>query len=112
VGLGFVLGALVFWLAEPSKATIAAGTAVAIAGEGIRIWAAGHLHKSREVTSSGPYRWLAHPLYVGSSMIGAEARYWRKYVELATAQDPIVVEQEIRKAIADYCEQVIRGQSG
>ena len=28
-------------------------------------WAAGHLHKSREVTSSGPYRWLAHPLYVG-----------------------------------------------
>ena len=49
---------------------------------------------------------------VGSSMIGAEARYWRKYVELATAQDPIVVEQEIRKAIADYCEQVIRGQSG
>jgi hypothetical protein len=49
---------------------------------------------------------------VGSSMIGAEARYWRKYVELATAQDPAVVEQEIRKAIADYAEQVIRGQSG
>jgi hypothetical protein len=49
---------------------------------------------------------------VGTSMIGAEGRYWRKYVELAAAQDPIVVEQEIRKAIADYCEQVIRGQGG
>ncbi|HWW88346.1 MAG TPA: methyltransferase, partial [Vicinamibacterales bacterium] len=26
---------------------------------------------SREVTMSGPYRWLAHPLYVGSSIMGA-----------------------------------------
>jgi hypothetical protein len=45
-------------------------------------------------------------------MLNADARYWRKYVDLATAQDPAVVEQEIRKAIADYAEQVIRGQSG
>jgi protein-S-isoprenylcysteine O-methyltransferase Ste14 len=37
----------------------------------LRIWAAGHLNKSREVTSSGPYRWFAHPLYVGSSIMGA-----------------------------------------
>ena len=36
----------------------------------LRIWAAGHLNKSREVTSSGPYRWFAHPLYVGSSVMG------------------------------------------
>ncbi len=34
------------------------------------IWAAGHLNKSREVTASGPYRWVAHPLYVGSSIMG------------------------------------------
>src|SRR5262249_26213182 len=39
-------------------------------GEALRIWAAGHLNKSREVTSSGPYKFLAHPLYVGSSVIG------------------------------------------
>ena len=44
--------------------------AVAVAGEAMRIWAAGHLHKSREVTASGPYRWIAHPLYVGSSIMG------------------------------------------
>ena len=41
------------------------------AGEALRMWAAGHLNKSREVTSSGPYRFVAHPLYVGSSMMGA-----------------------------------------
>ena len=71
VALGFVFGAIVLWLAEPSRESIAAGAAVAAVGEGLRIWAAGHLHKSREVTSSGPYGWFAHPLYVGSSVMGA-----------------------------------------
>src|ERR1044072_6589465 len=46
-----------------------AGLAVAVVGEGIRVWAAGHLEKSREVTTSGPYRWMRHPLYVGSSIL-------------------------------------------
>ena len=44
---------------------------MAVAGEAIRVWAAGHLNKSREVTRSGPYRFVAHPLYLGSSVIGA-----------------------------------------
>lgn len=70
VALGFVFGAIVLWLAEPSRQSLTAGVAVASVGEGLRLWAAGHLHKSREVTSSGPYRWCAHPLYVGSSVIG------------------------------------------
>ena len=38
-------------------------------GEGLRIWAAGHLEKGREVTASGPYRLSRHPLYVGSTLI-------------------------------------------
>lgn len=71
VTLGFVLGPLVFWLAHPTAFTLALGFGMAAVGEGLRVWAAGHLNKSREVTSSGPYRWFAHPLYVGSSVIGA-----------------------------------------
>jgi protein-S-isoprenylcysteine O-methyltransferase Ste14 len=71
VALGFVCGVVVFWLAVPNRSSIAAGLPVAVAGEGIRIWAAGHLNKSREVTRSGPYRFVAHPLYLGSSVIGA-----------------------------------------
>jgi hypothetical protein len=70
VTLGFVLGAPVLWLAQPTGATLAAGVAIALAGEGVRIWAAGHLAKAQEVTTSGPYRWFAHPLYLGSSIIG------------------------------------------
>ena len=71
VGLGFSCGVLVLWLAAPTLSSIAAGLPFAIAGEGIRIWASGHLNKSREVTRSGPYRFVAHPLYLGSSIIGA-----------------------------------------
>ena len=71
VPLGFGFGALVLWLAGPTTSSLLWGTAVAAIGESLRIWAAGHLNKSREVTTSGPYRWFAHPLYVGSSIMGA-----------------------------------------
>ncbi len=70
VTLGFCAAALVLWLATPTRATVAVGSAIAAIGEAIRIWAAGHLYKAREVTASGPYRWTAHPLYFGSSVMG------------------------------------------
>jgi protein-S-isoprenylcysteine O-methyltransferase Ste14 len=70
VFLGFVFAAVVLWLATPSPSSLAIGAAIAIAGESIRLWAAGHLEKSREVTQSGPYRYTRHPLYLGSSLIG------------------------------------------
>jgi hypothetical protein len=70
VPLGFAFAVLVLSLARPSGRTLLLGGAVTAVGEALRIWAAGHLNKSREVTASGPYRWFAHPLYVGSSMMG------------------------------------------
>jgi protein-S-isoprenylcysteine O-methyltransferase Ste14 len=71
VGIGFACGIAVLLLAAPTRQSIAFGLPVAIIGELFRIWAAGHLNKSREVTRSGPYRFVAHPLYLGSSLIGA-----------------------------------------
>lgn len=71
VPLGFVFGAGVLYFAAPTWRSIALGTAVGLAGEAIRIWAAGHLEKSREVTQSGPYRFTKHPLYLGSLILGA-----------------------------------------
>jgi protein-S-isoprenylcysteine O-methyltransferase Ste14 len=70
VALGFACGVAVFWFAAPTRTSIAVGLPVALAGETMRVWAAGHLNKSREVTRSGPYRFVAHPLYLGSSLIG------------------------------------------
>lgn len=71
VPVGFVFGAVALGLAQPTRRSLAAGAAVAAAGELIRIWAAGHLEKGREVTVSGPYRLTRHPLYLGSTLIGA-----------------------------------------
>jgi len=70
VPLGFLLAALTAWLAAPTVRSLVAGGGIACAGEALRLWAAGHLNKSREVTESGPYRWMAHPLYIGTAIIG------------------------------------------
>lgn len=71
VTLGFVAAAAVLVFARPTWTSWTAGLLVALAGEGLRIWAAGHLEKSREVTQSGPYQWLRHPLYAGSTIVAA-----------------------------------------
>lgn len=70
VALGWVFAPLVLILANPSRESIVVGTAVGLIGEAIRVWAAGHVNKAREVTSSGPYKYVAHPLYLGSSIMG------------------------------------------
>ena len=70
VPLGFLFAVLVVVLARPTGTTLLVGGAIALVGEALRIWAAGHLNKSREVTQSGPYQYFAHPLYVGSSVMG------------------------------------------
>ena len=70
VFLGFVFAAVALWLAAPTPMSLPIGAAVSVIGESIRLWAAGHLEKSKEVTQSGPYQFTRHPLYLGSSLIG------------------------------------------
>ena len=80
VPLGFASAVVVLALAQPTWASWAQGLLVAMVGEGVRVWAAGHLEKSREVTASGPYRHVGHPLYMGSAILGLgvaiAARSW------------------------------------
>ena len=81
VALGGLMALCTAWLARPTALSLAAGAGVAVLGEAIRLWAAGHVEKSREVTSSGPYRYTRHPLYLGSTIIGlglavAAAHLW------------------------------------
>jgi protein-S-isoprenylcysteine O-methyltransferase Ste14 len=70
VPIGFVSAVVVLWVAHPTSRSLAIGTIVAAVGEALRVWAAGHLEKGREVTVSGPYAFTRHPLYVGSTIIG------------------------------------------
>ncbi len=81
VALGGLMAAGTIWLAQPTAASLAAGAAIAVVGEALRVWAAGHVEKSREVTSSGPYQFTRHPLYLGSTVVGvgvavAAAHLW------------------------------------
>ena len=69
VPLGFVAAVVMLALARPTRESLGAGLLVAALGECLRIWAAGHLEKGREVTRSGPYRFFGHPLYAGSMVI-------------------------------------------
>lgn len=70
VPLGFALGVTALWLAKPTWESLSWGLPVATAGELLRVWASGHLEKNREVTVSGPYRFVGHPLYAGSALMG------------------------------------------
>ena len=70
VFLGFVFAGVALYLASPTPMTLSIGAAVSMVGELLRLWAAGHLEKSKEVTRSGPYQFTRHPLYLGSSLIG------------------------------------------
>jgi protein-S-isoprenylcysteine O-methyltransferase Ste14 len=70
VPLGFASAAVGMAFAHPTATSLLAGGAIAVVGEAVRVWASGHLEKGREVTRSGPYRLVRHPLYLGSSIIG------------------------------------------
>ncbi len=66
-----VAAALAIWLARPSGWSLLAGVALVAAGEATRLWAAGHLQKNEQVTTSGPYAYVKNPLYLGSLLIMA-----------------------------------------
>ncbi len=53
---------------EPDPLFIVVWLAI-LCGVGIRIWGSGNLRKNREVTRTGIYRMVRHPLYVGSLLV-------------------------------------------
>ena len=70
VPLGFAAAAVAFFLARPSWTSWRIGLSVALVGEIVRLWASGHIEKGREITRSGPYQFVRHPLYLGSALLG------------------------------------------
>jgi len=63
----FIVGMVA--LARPRPTEVAVGFLFAAAGEAIRFWAAGHLLKTKELITSGPYRYTRNPLYLGRLLI-------------------------------------------
>ena len=114
VPLGFLSAAAVIWLSRPIAKSLAIGALVAAIGEVLRIWAAGHLDKGREVTQSGPYRMTRHPLYAGSAIIavglaiasarGVVAALIAAYVAIAIGSAVRHEEASMRAAFGDEYE--------
>lgn len=63
-----LMGALVY-LARPKLSFFIFGLPLILIGEALRLWAAGHLSKNREVTTTGPYAYVKNPLYLGTFLI-------------------------------------------
>lgn len=49
--------------ADPKAELLYTATPLVLAGVGIRMWASGVIMKNRELATSGPYRYVRHPLF-------------------------------------------------
>ena len=122
VPLGFGAAAVAIVLARPDFSSLSWGMLVAVAGEAVRVWAAGHLEKGREVTCSGPYRFSRHPLYVGSTVMAAgiaiaSASLWVAAVAVvylgATLTAAIRTEEAfLRRQFGDEVRELLPGPGG
>lgn len=57
-------------LARPTAALLLLGATLSLLGVALRGWAAGFIHKDRELSTAGPYAHTRNPLYLGSFLIG------------------------------------------
>jgi protein-S-isoprenylcysteine O-methyltransferase Ste14 len=69
LGLLYLFVAALVALARPTPAFLLGGAIVALLGEGVRLWAAGHLQKSIRLVTGGPYAHTQNPLYLGRLLI-------------------------------------------
>jgi len=70
VPLGWLFGIAAIALARPDSHSLLLGAPLAVLGEAIRIWASGHIDKTRALASGGPYAHTRNPLYLGSLVMG------------------------------------------
>ena len=69
VSVGYLVGALVLVLARPRPDWLALAVTCVVLGEAVRVWASGHIEKTRSLAMGGPYAHTRNPLYVGSLLI-------------------------------------------
>jgi len=68
-GIGLLLVAVCAYFAKPGSTLVIIGLAMAVFGQVFRIYAAGFIHKNKQLASTGPYALVRHPLYLGNFLI-------------------------------------------
>jgi protein-S-isoprenylcysteine O-methyltransferase Ste14 len=103
VPAGYLLGIVALALARPNGRSLLLALPLVLAGEAFRLWASGHLEKTRTLATGGPYAHTRNPLYAGSALLalGVAAASASPWVVLAVAAYflafyPRVVREEAR----------------
>ena len=119
VPLGFLFAAFFLLRAQPRWWSLVAGSAIALAGVGIRAVASGHVKKNEELAMTGPYAYTRNPLYLGSMGIAfgvagaaggfGPARWWLGallVVLFLAIYVPTILSEEafLRTAFAEFDE--------
>jgi len=101
VPTGYAVGVLVLLLARPRLDWLPAAFLLVMAGEGLRLWASGHIEKTLSLATGGPYAHTRNPLYLGSLLIalGAGAAVASSWAVLVIAVYfsvfyPVVIREE------------------
>ena len=69
VVFGYAAGVIVLLLARPTPRSLLVAVPLALLGEGLRLWASGHIEKTQRLATGGPYAHTRNPLYLGSATI-------------------------------------------
>ena len=68
-GIGLLLVAVCAYFTRPGTVLVLIGMVLAVVGQVFRIYAAGFIHKNKQLASTGPYALVRHPLYTGNVLI-------------------------------------------
>jgi len=63
------LGFAILLLVRPTPASLLLAAPFALLGEGLRVWASGHIEKLHVLATGGPYAYTRNPLYLGSLLL-------------------------------------------
>lgn len=85
--LGWLFGMAALLLARPQPRSLLLALPLLAAGEAIRVWASGHIEKTRALATGGPYAHTRNPLYFGSLLLGlgVAVAAWSPWTALAVA---------------------------
>ena len=108
------MGALALWLSGPTPLSVLLALPLVLAGEALRLWASGHIEKTRALATGGPYALTRNPLYVGSVLLalGIAAASASSWVVLAVAAYLLAFYPSVIREEASFLRQTFPEEYG